>query len=163
MTLSVTTPTFGGLKGSTDLATVITTGYSNVTTLTLNPGTGISDSYSGVIANGAMKLTKTGAGTQILSGANLYTGLTSVSAGTLRVNNTIGSGTGTGNVTVAASTSSGNYTGGMLGGSGNVSGAVTLVGNATAKLGGIIAAGADRLNGRNIDHGQPDLERRSRL
>ena len=104
---------------------------------------GVSDSYSGVIANGGMKVTKTGNGTQILSGANLYAGLTSVSAGTLRVNNTIGSGTGTGNVTVAASTSSGNYTGGMLGGSGNVSGAGTLVGNATAKLGGIIAAGAD--------------------
>ena len=71
VTLSgVTTPTIGGLTGSTSLASVITTGYSGVTTLTLNPVTGVSDSYSGVIANGAagMNLTMSGAGTQTLSG-----------------------------------------------------------------------------------------------
>ncbi len=51
ITLSgVTTPTIGGLIGSANLASVITTGYGSVTALTLNPGTGVTDSYSGVIA-----------------------------------------------------------------------------------------------------------------
>ena len=83
VTFSVTAPIIGGLNGSVDLATKFTTGYPSVTTLTLNPGAGITASYSGAIANGAMNLTKTGAGTQILSGNNTYGGTTTVSAGTL--------------------------------------------------------------------------------
>ncbi len=85
LTLSTTTPIFGGLKGSANLASVITTGYSNVTALTLNPGSGASYSYSGVIANGAanMTLTKTGAGSQTLSGASTYSGGTNIKNGQL--------------------------------------------------------------------------------
>jgi autotransporter-associated beta strand protein len=80
-----TTPTFGGLTGSKNLASVITTGYGSITGITLNPGSGVTDTYSGVIADGAagMTLTKTGAGVQTLSGANTYTGATTVHAGTL--------------------------------------------------------------------------------
>ena len=80
-----TTPTFGGLTGSKNLAAVITTGYDSVTGITLNPSSGVSNIYSGVIADGAagMTLTKSGAGTQVLSGANTYTGATTVNAGTL--------------------------------------------------------------------------------
>jgi autotransporter-associated beta strand protein len=80
-----TTPTFGGLTGSKNLASVITTGYGSITGITLNPGSGVTNTYSGVIANGAagMTLTKTGAGVQTLSGANTYTGATTVHAGTL--------------------------------------------------------------------------------
>lgn len=79
------TPTFGGLTGSTDLATVVDTGYSGITTLTLNPQGTQSNSYSGVIANGAanMNLVKSGTGTQTLNGANTYTGTTTVSDGML--------------------------------------------------------------------------------
>jgi len=68
----VTAPTFGGLSGATDLATAITAGYGSVTGLTLNPGAGFSATYSGAIADGAAgtTLTKTGAGTQVLSGTN---------------------------------------------------------------------------------------------
>jgi autotransporter-associated beta strand protein len=80
--------TFGGLTGNKNLAAIFNTfsgGYSDVTGLTLKPGTGANYSYSGVIADGAvgMTLTKSGAGTQTLSGANTYTGATTVAAGTL--------------------------------------------------------------------------------
>lgn len=80
--------TLGGLTGNKDFADVFTTtsgGYTAVTALTLNTGTGTSQSYSGIIANGAAttSLTKTGLGTQVLSGANSYTGGTNVNGGTL--------------------------------------------------------------------------------
>jgi len=110
----VTTFTLGGLIGNGNLAA---TGgiignvsnhnsvYPSVTALTLNPGTGASYSYSGVIANGAtnMTLTKTGAGTQTLSGANTYTGKTTVNAGTLKLgaNNVIPN---TSNVSIGTAT-----------------------------------------------------------
>jgi len=88
---TVTNLTLGGLTGNKNFAATggvfITTtgGYGSVTALTLNPGVGAIPSYAGVIADGAagMTLTKTGAGTQILSGANTYTGGTTVSQGTL--------------------------------------------------------------------------------
>ncbi len=85
ITLTTTTPTFGGLKGSANLAAVITIGYGGVTALTLNPGTAVANAYSGGIANGSgnTTLTKTGAGTQTLSGTLTYTGATTVSTGTL--------------------------------------------------------------------------------
>jgi autotransporter-associated beta strand protein len=81
----VTTPTLGGLSGSGNLSAIITNGYDSVTALTLNPASGISVTYSGIISNGVagMTLTKTGAGTQILSGANAYTGATIINAGIL--------------------------------------------------------------------------------
>ncbi len=86
---SVTTPTFGGLKGITNLASVITSGYGTISTLTLNPvSSSVSNTYSGVIANNTaanLALIKTGLGTQILSGANLYTGTTTISGGTLQI------------------------------------------------------------------------------
>lgn len=88
----VTTPTIGGLKGGVNLASAITSGYSGITALTLNtfnaaPLTPYS--YSGVIANGAagMSLTKSGAGTQVLSGVNTYTGDTIITSGTLSLTN----------------------------------------------------------------------------
>jgi fibronectin-binding autotransporter adhesin len=83
----ITTPTIGGLSGSANLATIFTSGYNNVTALTLNPQTGVSGTYSGIISNGsgAMTLTKTGLGTQILSGPNTYSGATTLTAGTLSV------------------------------------------------------------------------------
>ena len=66
-------------------------------------------------------LTKAGPGTAILGAANIYTGGTYVTAGTLLVNNTTGSGTGTGAVLATGS-------GTVLGGSGTVSGNVTVNG-----------------------------------
>ena len=91
----VTALTLGGLTGNKNFAAtggvftsaVANGNYNLITALTLNPGTGKSYSYSGAIANGAanMTLTKTGAGTQILTGTNLYTGATNVNAGTLKL------------------------------------------------------------------------------
>jgi autotransporter-associated beta strand protein len=60
---------------------------SNVTALTLNPGTGVTTTYSGVLGSttAGMTLTKSGAGTQSLTGTNTYTGATNVTAGTLAI------------------------------------------------------------------------------
>lgn len=105
---SVNALTLGGLSGTKNLASIFTTGnggsfstnlnnpavqtfvvpvggYRGLTSITLNPGTGITPSYSGIIADGApgMSVVKTGAGTQTLSGANSYTGSTAVIDGTL--------------------------------------------------------------------------------
>ncbi len=98
------TPTFGGLIGSKNLTSVITGGYTGISALTLNVGTGITDSYSGIIANGAgaTTLTKTGLGTQILSGANAYTGATTVSSGVLNIQNAAALGTTAGTAAVNA-------------------------------------------------------------
>jgi autotransporter-associated beta strand protein len=85
---TVTALTLGGLTGNKNLASVFTTtsgGYDGVAALTLNPVADATHSYTGVIADGAagMTLTKSGAGTQVLAGANSYTGATSINAGTL--------------------------------------------------------------------------------
>lgn len=84
-----------------------------------------SGDYSG---NGA--ITKAGAGTLRLTAANTYSGGTTVSTGTLEVNNTTGSGTGTGTVTV--------NTGATLAGDGSI----TAGSNNYVHLNGTLQVGA---------------------
>ena len=110
----INTPTLGGLTSATNL-----TMASNVTALTLNPGTGVSATYSGALdsATPGMTLTKTGAGTQVLSGTNTYTGTTTVTNGTLLIN---GSTSTSSLVNVGVN--------GTLGGTGTVGGNTTISG-----------------------------------
>jgi len=70
------------------------------------------------VSLGTGGLIKTGTGTLILNGANSYTGNTTITTGTLLVNNTTGSATGTGRVIVSGGTLSGNGTVGVVSASG---------------------------------------------
>lgn len=134
----ITTPTIGGLIGSKNLSSVITVNYGSMTALTLNPVTGQNLTYSGNITEGAtgMTLTKTGAGTQILSGTGSYTGATSINSGVLIVNGTLANSA----VTVQS--------GGTLGGSGTLSQSVNVSGTiAPGNSVGTIKTGALTLTG----------------
>ena len=99
-------------------------------------GTGGTLSVSGQISStGAFGLTLnngSNAGTLKLTGANTYTGGTTINAGTLLINNTSGSGTGTGSVTV-------NNAGTVLGGSGFINAGSN---NVAINSGATIAPGA---------------------
>ena len=138
---SLTTLTMGGLIGDKDLGGVFTTasgGYSGLTALTLNPGTGAIDSYSADIGDGnlGINLIKTGLGTQGLSGTNTYTGTTTINAGTLVVSGSISGSAVTVN------------TGGTLGGTGTT-GALTVNTGGTVSPGlspGQLNTGAFTLN-----------------
>ena len=76
--------TINGLNGSGTVD-----GISGSPTLTVGDGNATGNTFSGVLKNtvGALALTKIGAGTQTLSGANTYTGATTVAAGTLSLSN----------------------------------------------------------------------------
>jgi fibronectin-binding autotransporter adhesin len=86
-----------------------------------------TDAANAATILGITKIVKEGSGTWTLTSTNsTYSGDTTVSNGTLLVNNTRGSGTGTGVVTVAS--------GGTLGGTGVITGPVTV--NGTLAPGG---------------------------
>jgi autotransporter-associated beta strand protein len=76
--------TLGALEGSKDLA--LTNTLAGPVTLTVG-GNGAGTTYSGVLS-GDGSLTKTGAGTMILTAAQTYTGATSASGGALELDAT---------------------------------------------------------------------------
>ncbi len=80
-------PTVGKFDG---FVSGVVTGSNASTVLTVGNGTVDSDisDFAGTLNN--ISLTKTGAGTQILSGVNVTTGAVTVSAGTLLVNGSLG-------------------------------------------------------------------------
>ena len=103
--------------GNNTVSSKVALGNSQTWTVT---DSGTTLTASNEISGSGSSLTKAGAGTLILSGANTYTGGTTVSAGTLLVNNLTGSGTGTGALSIGASAT--------LGGSGIIGGVTTISG-----------------------------------
>jgi autotransporter-associated beta strand protein len=77
LSLLVGNPTFGGLTSSTD--------YDLPSNLTLSPPSGRSVTFSGSLGESSpiLELTKSGSGTQVLSGDNTFTGNVTVSVGRL--------------------------------------------------------------------------------
>ncbi|MCF7816265.1 MAG: autotransporter-associated beta strand repeat-containing protein [Kiritimatiellales bacterium] len=99
--------TVAGLKGNA--GTYVTTDQSGIQKLTVDVATNQSHTYYGVIgADGTtagknnVSFTKTGAGTQVLSGTNTYAGGTTVMAGTLVGNADFALGSGSVMVTNGA-------------------------------------------------------------
>jgi autotransporter-associated beta strand protein len=105
----------------------ITLGSAKLTSGVANSAT--STTYGGVIS-GTGQFEKTNASRQVLTGANTFSGGTTLNGGELRIANTTGSATGSGTVSV-----DGTVAGTTLSGTGFATGATT-VGN-----GGFIAAG----------------------
>ena len=118
------------VNGDANYHATLTLGAANHTSSVDNPFfTGTSATFSGALANGAaarLALTKTGSGTQILTGTNSYTGTTTVNAGTLAL---------TGSATLASPT--------ITVGS---SGTLTLAGGATVAATAITLAEGARLD-----------------
>lgn len=125
-------------------------------TATLDVTTAVSQQRNGLVY-GSGGLIKTGAGTEILTNANTYTGGTTISGGVLQVNNSSGSGTGTGGVTVnSGATLSGLPTATGFANAGTISGTVTVNsgGILLARSGTTLTLGGLILNGSAITNFQ---------
>jgi fibronectin-binding autotransporter adhesin len=128
-----------GARINSNVSTTLTLTGGIATTLTQDVtfgGLG-NTTVSTTAISGSGNLIKDGAGTVTLSAANTYTGPTTVSAGTLRINGSTAAGSA---VSVAAGTSSGVPVA-QLGGTGTIGGTVALATEsaATYKNGGVLA------------------------
>ena len=124
--LNTASQTVGSLADGTGGGGSITNSGATASTLTLNPtsgSTGFSGAIGGGSSNNAIRLVKSGAGTQVLAGTNTYTGTTTVSAGVLAVDGSL------------ANTST------TIGGAGRLQGSGSIGGAVTVQSGGTLAAG----------------------
>ncbi|MFO0852206.1 MAG: autotransporter-associated beta strand repeat-containing protein [Gemmataceae bacterium] len=143
--------TVGSLSDGGTAGGMVRLGWADAAPAVLTAGgDNTSTAFAGQVVGGG-SLVKVGAGTLTLSGANTYTGGTTVSAGTLLVTGQTGSasGTGTGAVVVGP--------GGTLGGTGQALGPVTVrgrvmggdgvtaLGNPVLTAGGVTFETASRL------------------
>ncbi len=134
-------------NSSTTAASILTVGDN-----------GDNGTYGGVIQDGGTEnigLAKIGAGTQVLTGSNNYSGGTTVSAGTLQMGNGSALGSSSGNLTVNSGLldlNGNNLSVGALGGTGgaissSTAGSLTLTSNSTANsnFGGSLQDGSATL------------------
>ena len=145
---SQTALNLGGLTGSANLSTLFGGNYSLMTALTLNSTAANNSTYSGVISDGAagMTVTKQGASTQVLAGANTYTGGTVVNAGNLILSGVGTLGATTGNLSVGTTAAGG--TGSLdLGGTSQTVGYVTFNGSGTVSNGSLTGTAYEGLSG----------------
>ena len=127
-----------------------------------------SDTWTvGNAISGTGTLTKSGAGTAILTGANSYTGATTVSAGTLQVggggtSGSLGTGAVVNHAGLAFNRSDALTVGNAISGTGSVTqsgtGTVTLTGASTYSGTTIIAAGTLALGGSGSLVGTPTIQ-----
>jgi len=128
--------TVNSLTGSAD-SVVAMAGLNSSSTGTLTINSTGTANYDGTVTDmsfglgGTLAVVKTGSGTQKFTHANYYTGGTTISAGTLVINNTQGSGIGVGTVTVES--------GGTLAGNGITR--LTGTDSVIVQSGGTIAPG----------------------
>jgi len=158
---TVTSLTLGGLAGNQNFADLFTSasgGYSSLVSLTLNPGTGVSNTYGGAIGigSGSLALTKSGAGLQILNGALTHSGGITVSGGVLTLGRS--SNTYTGETTIAGGgrgiivTADGALGGIGTGNGTTVTGAGTGNGGALGLSGGITYSTLEKVTGSGAGH-----------
>lgn len=158
----------GGITSNANSATTTLAGnYSLYTNQIFNIASGSTPTGNDVIISGSMAevggsttITKQGAGKLVLSGANTYSGLTTISAGILNIQNSTALGTTTGGTTVASGASlqiqgniivgnealtlNGSGTGGV-GAFRNISGSNTFGGAVTLGTGSTISSDAGTL------------------
>lgn len=135
--------------GNTVPGRVVNNATGTDKTLTLGNGDATNNTFAGVIADntsgtGTIALTKVGTGSQILSGANSYSGLTTIQAGALRITDPAALGT----------TTAGTIVNGGTGGTGvarlELSGGITVSGEAiTIKGGGNFLGALSSFSGVN--------------
>ena len=132
-------------------------------TLTANPTVTTTANVltAGGAISGAHKITKAGAGTLVLSGANTFTNGVTLSAGELDINSATALGAAAGTLTIAAGTTIDNTSGGALTETNNNpqswNGDFTFVGSSDLNLGaGAVAMNASRIvttNGHDLTVG----------